>query len=113
MSSILFCANLSLKIDSTSSLQRLDCEQAEQDKRYVEATGRSTRERWQRIVEAKKQEEKRKERQEEICIRREIIEHEAAATREADRERKRERARRAKEAGPDAMMKGKYPRCTQ
>jgi hypothetical protein len=35
------------------------------------------------------------------------------AAREADRERKRERACRAKEAGPDAMRKGKYPRCTQ
>jgi hypothetical protein len=33
--------------------------------------------------------------------------------RAADRERKRERAPRAKEAGSDAMRKGKYPRCTQ
>ena len=33
--------------------------------------------------------------------------------READRERKRERARRAKEAGPEAIRKEKYPRCTQ
>ena len=94
-------------------MQWLDCEQSEQDKRYVEATGRSARERWQRMVEAEKQEEKRKEQQEEIRIRREIEEREAVAAREADRERKRERARRAKEAGPDAMRKGKYPRCTQ
>jgi hypothetical protein len=28
-------------------------------------------------------------------------------------ERKRERARRAKEAWPDVMRKGKYPFCTQ
>jgi hypothetical protein len=28
-------------------------------------------------------------------------------------ERERERARRAKEAGPDATRKGKYPCCTQ
>jgi hypothetical protein len=32
---------------------------------------------------------------------------------EADRERKRERARRAKEAGTDVIRKGKHPRCTQ
>jgi hypothetical protein len=42
-----------------------------------------------------------------------IKERETAAAREADRERKRERARRDKEAGPDAMRKGKYPHCTQ
>jgi hypothetical protein len=36
-------------------------------------------------------------------------EREAAQAREADRERKRERARWAKAAGPDAMRKGKYP----
>jgi hypothetical protein len=36
-----------------------------------------------------------------------------AAAREVDRERKRERACRTKEAGPDAMRKGKYPCCTQ
>jgi hypothetical protein len=94
-------------------MQCLDCEQSEQDKRYVEETGYSARERWQRMVEAEKQEQKRKEQQEEIRIQREIKEREGAVTREADRERKRERARRAKEAGSDAMRKGKYPRCTQ
>jgi hypothetical protein len=50
-------------------MQWLDCEQSEQDKRYVEETDRSARERWQRMVEAEKQEEKRKEQQEEIRIR--------------------------------------------
>jgi hypothetical protein len=65
------------------------------------------------MVEVEKQEEKHKEQQEELCIRREIKECEAVATREVDRERKSERARRAKEAGPDAMTKGKYPSCTQ
>jgi transketolase len=94
-------------------MQWLDYEQSEQDKRYVEETGRSARERWQRMVEAEKQEQKRKEQQEEIRIRQEIKEREAAAAREADRERKRERARRAKQAALDAMRKGKYPRCTQ
>jgi hypothetical protein len=40
----------------------LDCEQSEQDKRYVEETGRLARERWQSMVQAEKQEQKRKER---------------------------------------------------
>jgi hypothetical protein len=40
-------------------------------------------------------------------------EREAVQAREADREKKRERARRAKAAGPDAIKKGKHPRCTQ
>ena len=52
-------------------------------------------------------EEKRRKDQEEIRKRIEAVE------READRERKHERARRAKEAGPEAIRKGKYPRCTQ
>jgi hypothetical protein len=43
----------------------------------------------------------------------EEVERQEAEEREADRERKRERPRRAKEAGPDAIRKGKYPRCTQ
>jgi hypothetical protein len=94
-------------------MQWLDCEQSEEDKRYVEETGRSARERWKRMVEAEKQEQKRKEQQEEIRFRQEIKEREAAAVCEVDREKKREGARRAKEAGPDAMRKGKYPRCTQ
>jgi hypothetical protein len=94
-------------------MQWPDCEQSEQEKRYVEEMGRSARERWLSMVQAEKQEQKRKEQQEEIRIRREIKEREATTAREADRERKRERARQAKEAGPDAMRKGKYPRCTQ
>jgi hypothetical protein len=40
-------------------------------------------------------------------------EREATQAREADRERKRERASLAKAAGLDAIRKGKYPRCTQ
>jgi hypothetical protein len=42
-------------------MQCLDCEQSEQDKRYVEEMDRSARERWQRMIEVEKQEEKRKE----------------------------------------------------
>ena len=94
-------------------MQWLDAEQSEADKRYVEETGRSASERWRRMVESEKKTEKRKEQEEEIRIRREMKEHEAAEARQADRERKRERARRAKEAGPDAIRKGKYSRCTQ
>jgi hypothetical protein len=42
-------------------MQWLDCEQSEQDKRYVEETGRSAHERWQSMVQAEKQEQNRKE----------------------------------------------------
>ena len=41
------------------------------------------------------------------------VECQKAEERKADRERKRERARRAKEAGSEAIRKGKYPRRTQ
>jgi len=41
------------------------------------------------------------------------VERQEVEAREADREKKRERARHAKEAGPKAIRKGKYPRCTQ
>ena len=41
------------------------------------------------------------------------MERQKSEEHEIDRERKRERARRAKEAGPEAIRKGKYPRCTQ
>ena len=94
-------------------MQWLDTEQSDFDKGIVESAGREARERWFRMVEMEKREEKRKEQQEEIRIREEMREREAVQAREADRERKRERARRAKEAGPDAIRKGKYPRCTQ
>ena len=94
-------------------MQWLDTEQSDDDKSYVELTVRAARERWFRMIEAEKQEEKRKQQQEEIRVRQQMREREEAQAREADRERKRERARRAKEAGPDAIRKGKYPRCTQ
>ena len=58
-------------------------------------------------------EEKRKKDQEDIRKRIVEVERQEAEVREADREKKRERALRAKEAGPDAIRKGKYPRCTQ
>ena len=58
-------------------------------------------------------EEKRKKDKEEIQKRFVDVEHRQVEEREADMERKRERARRAKEAGAEAIRKGKYPRCTQ
>ena len=61
----------------------------------------------------KKMEEKHKKDKEEIQKRFADVERRQAEEREADRERKRERARCAKEAGPEAIRKGKYPRCTQ
>jgi hypothetical protein len=65
------------------------------------------------MLHKERMEKKRKKDQEEIWKRMEEVEGQAVEEREADRERKRERARRAKEAGPDAIRKRKYPRCTQ
>ena len=58
-------------------------------------------------------EEKRKKDQEEIQKRFVDVECRQAEECEADRERKREKTRRAKEARPEAIRKRKYPRCTQ
>ena len=58
-------------------------------------------------------EEKRKKDQEEIRKRIAEVERQEAEAREADKEKKQERAHRAKKAGPEAIRKGKYPRCTQ
>ena len=58
-------------------------------------------------------EEKRKKDQEDIWKRIAEVERQEAEEREADREKKRERVRRAKKAGPEAIRKVKYPRCTQ
>ena len=69
--------------------------------------------RWQRILHEEQMEEKRKKDQEEIQNRITEVERQNAEEPEADRERKRERACRAKEAGPEAIRMGKYPRCTQ
>ena len=82
-------------------------------KQHIEREARWAAERWQRMLHKEKMEEKRKKDQEEIQKRFADVEHQQAEEREADRERKRERARCAKEAGPEAIRKGKYPRCTQ
>jgi len=65
------------------------------------------------MLHEEKMEEKRKKDQEEIQKRFVDVERRQAEEHEADRERKRERAHCAKEAGPEAIRKGKYPRCTQ
>ena len=65
------------------------------------------------MLQEEKMEEKRKKDKEEIQKRFADVERRQAEEREAYRERKRERSCRAKEAGPEAIRKGKYPRCTQ
>ena len=64
------------------------------------------------MLHEEKMEGKRKKDQKGIRKRIAEVERQEAEAREADREKKRERARRAKEAGPEAIRKGKYPRCT-
>ncbi|CAN6209843.1 unnamed protein product [Urochloa humidicola] len=94
-------------------LQWLDTEQSAADKAHVEEQASAARARWLRMMHEDEQEEKRKKDREEIRKRVEEVERQKAHEREAERERKRERARRAKAAGPEAIRKGKYPRCTQ
>ena len=65
------------------------------------------------MLHEEKIEEKHKKDQEEIQKRIAEVERQEVEAREADREKKLERARRAKKAGPEAIRKGKYPRCTQ
>ncbi|RLN17935.1 uncharacterized protein C2845_PM02G13120 [Panicum miliaceum] len=90
----------------------LATEQSQQDKEHVEREGRWVAERWQRMLHEERM-GKRKKDQEEIRNRMEEVERQVAEEGEADRERKRERARRTKEARPDAIRKRKYLRCTQ
>ena len=65
------------------------------------------------MLHEEQMEEKRKKDQKDIRKRIAEVERQEVVAREADREKKRERARRAKEAGPEAIRKGKYPRCAQ
>ena len=94
-------------------VQWLDTEQSQQDKDHVERQAKWAAQRWQRMLYEKQMEEKRKKDQKEIQKRITEVERQKTEECEADRERKRERARRAKEAGPEAIRNGKYPRCTQ
>ena len=93
-------------------MQWVDTEQTQQDKEWVQLQARWATERWQQMLH-EEEKEKRKKEQEEIRKRIQEVEHQEAEEREADWERKRERARRAKEAGPEAIRKEKYPWCTQ
>ena len=65
------------------------------------------------MLHEEQMEEKRKKDQEDIRKRIAEVKCQEVEELEADREKKRERAHCAKEAGPEAIRKGKYPRCTQ
>ena len=89
--------------------QWIDTEISEDDKRYMELCKKWEAERLERLEKRRQEEAAEKERQEEIQRR-------VAAERREERERKLERARRTKaalEENPDALRKGKWPRCTQ
>jgi len=94
-------------------VQWLDTEQSQEAKDHVEREARWAAERWQRMLHEEQMEEKRKKDQEDIWKRIAEVERQEAEEREADREKKRERVRCAKKAGPETIRKGKYPRCTQ
>ena len=61
------------------------------------------------LQEEKMEEKCNKDKKKEIQKRFADVEHRQAEEREADRKRNQERARHAKEAGPDAILNGKYP----
>ena len=94
-------------------MQWLDTKQSQQDKDHIEHQARWAAQKWQQMLHEEQMEEKRKKDQEKIQKRIVEVECQKAEERETDRERKRERARHAKEAGPEAIRKGKYHRCTQ
>jgi hypothetical protein len=66
-------------------MQWLDTEQSDFDKSYIEGEARDARERWFRMVQWEKREEK-KEEQKEMRQRQEMREREADQARETDRE---------------------------
>ena len=87
----------------------IDTEIGQEDKQWMETLKRLDAEREERLERRRKEEAAEKEHEVEIQMRRQ------AEAREV-RERKLERVRRAKaalEENPDAMRKGKWPRCTQ
>ena len=88
--------------------QWIDTEIKEEDKRYMELYKKWEAELLERLEKRCQEEAAEKERQEEM-------ERRHAAERR-ERERKLESARRVKAAledNPDALRKGKWPRCTQ
>ena len=82
-------------------------------KQAVEFRERIDREARERRAEEREYENIQERRRVELRARLEAVDRRLAAEREADRDKKRERARRAKAAAEDASNKGKYPRCTQ
>ena len=94
-------------------VQWLDTEQSQEAKDHIERKARWAAQRWQRMLHEEQMEEKRKKDQEEIQKRIAEVKCQKVEECEADREKKRERAHHAMEAGPEAIRKGKYPRCTQ
>uniref|UniRef100_A0A0D9XY32 Uncharacterized protein n=1 Tax=Leersia perrieri TaxID=77586 RepID=A0A0D9XY32_9ORYZ len=62
--------------------------------------------------EQKQEEKRRRVFQVEMHRNKEEWERQEAESREADKKRKRERIHRVKAAGPEAIHKEKYPRCT-
>ncbi|KAG2595823.1 hypothetical protein PVAP13_5KG101000 [Panicum virgatum] len=87
----------------------IDTKIKEEVKRYMELCKKWEAERLERLEKTCQEEAAEKERQEEM-------ERRHAAERREERERKLEHAHRAKAAledNPDALSKGKWPRCTQ
>lgn len=89
--------------------QWIDTEIKEEDKQHMEGLKKWDAEREELLEKTRKEEAAEKEREEEVKMRQ-------AAKRRGERERRLERVRRAKaamEEDPDALRKGKWPRCTQ
>ena len=89
--------------------QWIDTEIKQEDKRYMELCKKWEAERLERLEKRRQEKAAEKKRKEEM-------ERRHAVERREDRERKVERAHRAKAAledNPDALRKGKWPRCTQ
>ena len=89
--------------------QWIDTDMTEEDKRMIAQWKKWDDDARQRHKEEREQDERQQER----VLRDGACEAEEKAKREAERKRKRERVKHAKEAGPVAATKGKWPRCTQ
>ena len=88
-------------------------EQNGDQKRWVDISMQWRRKAYTRREYEQQQEELRLKWQQEERMRKAAQDHTAAQAREAGKARKQESVHRAKAVGPDALRKGKYPRCTQ
>ena len=89
--------------------QWIDTKINEEDKRYTESCKKWEEEQLERFEKRHQEDAEEKERKEEM-------ERRHAAARREEREEKLECVRRTKAAledNPDALRKGKWPRCTQ